>query len=199
MGDHVYTQRWLRVRFLFGMMYKVNASSGDVLIRIATAPMSRTLVSLLQTALRPVVGKRALLPPAFPIETPVGSRLRAVLLHIPWYSIEGFARLATDVNVSRSTISRLTGGRQQPSFRLAQAIADAVSFRLGTAVSPRELFGEDGAFPTGSTCDLCRCKGCLPPEAYDERSDRLKPAWKGAIPGDWCRYPETKPILKMSQ
>ena len=174
------------------MIYKVNASSEDIFTHIATAPMPHTLVSPLQTVLHLVAGKRASLPPALTVETPVCSRLRAVLLHIPWYSIEGFARLACDVNVSRSTISRLTGGRQQPSFRLAQAIADAVSFRLGTAVSPRELFSDDGTFPTASTCDLCGCKGCLPPEAYDERSDRLKPAWKGAVPGDWCRYPEAK-------
>ena len=160
--------------------------------------MLQTLVSPLDTAtFQPVVAvSRTRLVKN---ETTVSNRLRAVLLHIPWYSIEGFARLASDVNVSRSTISRLTGGRQQPSFRLAQAIADAVSFRLGTAVSPRELFSEDGTFPTGSTCDLCGCKGCLPPEAYDERSDRLKSAWKGAKPGEWCRYPEAKPVLKPNQ
>lgn len=157
--------------------------------------MSETLVASSKTAPRPV----GLHPSPVPIISPVGSRLRAVLLHIPWYGIEGFARLAADVNVSRSTISRLTGGRQQPSFRLAQAIADAVSFRLGVVVSPRELFGGDGTFPTGSTCALCGCKGCLPPEAYDERSDRLKPAWKGARPGDWCRYPGAIPVLQANQ
>ena len=128
-------------------------------------------------------------------ETALGNRLRAVLLHIPWYSIEGFARLASDVGVSRSTVSRLTCGKQHPSFYLAQNIADALSLRLGKTISPRELFSPDGTFPTGSTCALCGCKGCLPPEAYNERSDRLKPAWKKAKPGEWCRYPEAKPPL----
>ena len=161
-------------------------------------PMLQTLVSSLETAtFQPVVAVP--LNNSAKLELAVSNRLRAVLLHIPWYSIEGFARLATDVNVSRSTISRLTGGRQQPSFRLAQAIADAVSLRLSKTVSPRELFSEDGTFPTGSTCELCGCKGCLPPEAYDERSDRLKPAWKDAKPGDWCRYPQIKPLSHPSQ
>lgn len=122
--------------------------------------------------------------------TEQSNRLRAVLLHIPWYSIEGFARLASDVGVSRSTISRLISGKQHPSFYLAQSIADAVAFRLGRPMPPRELFSADNSFPTGSVCELCGCGGCLPPEAYDERSDRLKPAWKKAKPGDWCRYAE---------
>lgn len=135
------------------------------------------------------------LPPVIALPKPQnapGNRLRAVLLHVPWYSIEGFARLASDVGVSRSTVSRLVSGKQHPSFFLAQSIADALSLRLTRPIPPRELFSEHGAFPTGSTCDLCGCKGCLPPEAYDERSDRRRLAWSGAKPGDWCRYPEAK-------
>ena len=118
------------------------------------------------------------------------NRLRAVLLHIPWYSMEGPARLAADVRVSRSTVTRLLGGRQNPSEKLARAIGRAISRRLGETIPVREIFRKEGeAFPTPSVCDLCgTCCGCLSPEAYDERSDRLREGWKRAKPGDWCRY-----------
>lgn len=128
-------------------------------------------------------------PPAYSLPT---NRLRAVLLHVPWYTIEGAARLATDVGVSRSTISRLLGGRQNPSFHLADSIATAVSKRARRTVEAREIFSRSGTYPTASACTLMGCAGCLPPDAYDERSDRLKATWLGTLPGEWCRYPSTR-------
>lgn len=122
------------------------------------------------------------------------NRLRAVLLHIPWYMMDGPARLAADIHVSRSTVTRLMSGRNVPSPRLARAIARAASRRLGRTIAAREIFRPEGKyFPTASVCELTgTCFNCLPPEAYDERSDRLRPAWKNASPGDWCRFPSTQ-------
>lgn len=118
------------------------------------------------------------------------NRLRAVLLHIPWYTMDGPARLAADIHVSRSTITRLMSGRNAPSLRVARAIARAVSRRLGKTIAACEIFRLEGKnFPTASVCELIgTCSYCLPPEAYDDRSDRLRPAWKNASPGDWCLF-----------
>jgi DNA-binding XRE family transcriptional regulator len=119
------------------------------------------------------------------------NRLRAVLLHIPWYAMDGPARLAADIGVSRSTIIRLLGGKNTPSPRLARAIGRALSRRLGKTIAVREIFRKEGrAYPTASVCELMEtCAYCLPQEAYDERSDQLRPAWRHVRPGDWCRFP----------
>lgn len=117
----------------------------------------------------------------------IQNRLRAVLLHVPWYMIEGQSRLAADIRVSRSTISRLMNGRIQPSYRLVEKVTEAISHRLGETIDARDLFTitTDGTYPTPSACDLTGCGGCLPPWAWDERRDSLKPEWKDARPGDW--------------
>jgi Helix-turn-helix. len=119
--------------------------------------------------------------PACPI-----NRLRALLLHVPYYSIQGPARLAADVGCSRSTVTRLLSGRSRPSFRVAQAVADALTQRSGAPVSARDVFSPDGTFAE-SACHKMRCRGCLPPEAWDERRNRLKPEWQNARPGEWSR------------
>ena len=115
----------------------------------------------------------------------IHNRLRALLLHIPWYSIEGQARLAADLHVARSTVSRLVNGRFTPSYRLVEKVTQAVSQRMGKAIDARDLFTTDGTYPTPSACALCDCSGCLPPWAWDERWDRLRPEWRDARPGDW--------------
>ena len=117
------------------------------------------------------------------------NRIPAVLIHICRYAFEGQARLAADVGVSRSTVSRFLRGHTQPSYALVEAIARALSLRLGKALDPRELVSFDGTYPTGSTCALVGCRGCLPDCAYDA-DGALHPDWKGQKPGDWSRFPE---------
>jgi len=122
------------------------------------------------------------------------NRIPAVLIHICRYAFEGQARLAADVGVSRSTVSRFLRGHTQPSYALVEAIARALSLRLGKPLDPRELVSFDGTYPTGSTCALVGCRGCLPDRAYDADGD-LHPDWKGQKPGDWSRFPEpTEPM-----
>ena len=115
----------------------------------------------------------------------IGNRLKAILLHVPWYSFEGPSRLASDVGVSRSTICRLMRGTTNPSYRLVEKVTAAISHRIGKTMDARELFTTNQTYPTASACELCGCRGCLPPEAWDERRDVLRPEWESAKPGDW--------------
>lgn len=117
------------------------------------------------------------------------NRIYACLVHISRYSFEGQARLAKDVGVSRSTISRFLRGHTQPSYALVEAVAGALSARAGRRLDPRELVTFDGTYPTGSTCGLLGCSGCLPETAYDVEGC-LRAEWHGVSPGEWCRFPE---------
>jgi transcriptional regulator with XRE-family HTH domain len=127
-------------------------------------------------------------------------RVRAIMAHIPWYSTEGPARLAKDLGVSRSTISRLLRGDRTPTPRLAEAVTAALSRRLGRTLPIEEVFSPDGqGFPTGATCRLCGiCPGgCMPDAAYDAKGN-LRPEYQGMRPGDWCRYPTVSKQLSPS-
>lgn len=115
---------------------------------------------------------------------PIQNRVKVLLVHIPKFSIQGQARLATEVGVSRSTISRLVHGRINPSYRLARGVTDVLERMLGKPLDMREVFSTDGTYLTPSGCALCRCHGCLPDMAWDEDSS-LKPGWEDARPGDW--------------
>ncbi len=112
-------------------------------------------------------------------------RLRAVLLHIPYYSIEPKARLAQDTGLSQNAISRIVRGKLTPSPVTVHLICKAIQRRSGVRIKPGEVFRSDPHFPTCSVCTLMGCTGCLPPEAWDERTDRLKPAWRNQKPGEW--------------
>jgi len=116
------------------------------------------------------------------------NRLHVVLAHTSRYAFEPQARLARDVGVSRSTISRLMNGQSRPSFDLVRRITAALEKALDRPLDPRELFSPDGTYPTSSGCLLCGCHGCMPDEAYD-RWGRIKPAFQNQKPGDWTRFP----------
>ena len=119
---------------------------------------------------------------------PIQNRVSVLLVHIPKLSIQGQARLAAEVGVSRSTISRLVGGRINPSYRLARGVTSALEKLIGYPLDMRDVFSTDGTYPTPSGCALCRCGGCLPDRAYDRESD-LRPEWRGRRPGDWSLTP----------
>ena len=121
------------------------------------------------------------------------NRLSFVLVHVPWYSIEGQARLATDTFLSQATVSRIICGINNASTGAQSAIADAISYRLKIPIVPCELFSPSGFYPTMSCCQLCGCTGCLPPWAWDEDTDELLPAWEFVTPGVWSLAPGTAP------
>ncbi len=115
---------------------------------------------------------------------PVQNRVEVLLVHIPKLSIRGQARLAAEVGVSRSTISRLVNGRINPSYRLARGVTTALERLLGYPLDMRDVFSTDGTYLTPSGCALCRCGGCLPDRAYDPEGN-MRPEWRDQSPGDW--------------
>lgn len=116
------------------------------------------------------------------------NRLAIVLAHTCRYAFEGQARLARDVGVSRSTISRLIGGRTRPLPPLMRKVTEALGLALGRPLPVRELFSPDGTYPTPSGCALCNCPGCLPEYAFDRFCER-RPAYAAMRPGDWTLAP----------
>ncbi len=117
------------------------------------------------------------------------NRVQTVMVHISRYSFQGRARLAADVGVSRSTISRLINGQTSSSHALVQAVTDALSVGLKRPLAPRDLFSLDGCYPERSGCRLCSCNGCLPESAFDVHG-RRRVEWLNASSGDWSLTPE---------
>jgi transcriptional regulator with XRE-family HTH domain len=130
---------------------------------------------------------------AVPTCSLVSNRLRDILVHVPYYTIQGRARLASDCNVSRSTISRLLNKRRSISFQLATKIANALSMRSGRLIEPQEIFALGGSYPTASACELMGCRGCLPPSAWDEQALSLRPGWNNALPSQWSNLVGQQP------
>src|ERR1051325_4871007 len=127
-----------------------------------------------------------LLPPR-PPRRAISNRVRAFMIHIPWFAIEGQQRLARACGVSNSTICRLIRHEAMPSFYLAEMVTRAPEERLGRRLDMREVFSTDGTYLTSCVCDLVGCSGCFPDEAYDE-DDNMRPEYRDLRPSDWCRY-----------
>jgi len=121
------------------------------------------------------------------------NRIAAILAHIPRYAFQGPARLARDIGVSRSTIHRLLAGEAAPSFALALAVLTELEKALGRRLDFRDLISFDGIYPTKSVCDLCGCRGCLPPGAWDEERDEVKPEFRGVRSKEWTTLRDGKP------
>jgi len=126
---------------------------------------------------------------ALPARPRLHNRVQTVMVHISRYSFQGRARLAVDVGVSRSTISRLINGQTSSSHALVQAVTDALSAGLKKPLAPRDLFSPDGSYPERSGCRLCSCAGCLPENAFDVHG-RRRVEWLNASPGDWSVVPK---------
>ncbi len=126
------------------------------------------------------------------------NRMHVIMAHTSRYSFEGQARLAKDIGVSRSTISRAVGERSRPSFALVQKVTAALEQALGKRLDAREIFSLDGMYPTASGCKLCGCPGCMPEEAYDARGN-LRPAFRNLKPGDWSFSPRRDTTVKQQQ
>lgn len=121
---------------------------------------------------------------------PTINRISDVMAHTTRYAFEGIPRLARDAGISRWTLARVIGGQVNPSSRLLGRIATALEREFGCRLDPRDLYSENGEFPTRYTCDLVGCRGCLPDAATDEFGDR-KSAFADVLPGQWVtsQYP----------
>lgn len=130
-----------------------------------------------------------------PPQLPRFNRVRIALLHGWRYAFEGQARLAQDVGVSRSTISRLINNQTTPSQTLQEKIVRALSSDIGIPLRVRDVFSPDGTYPVRSGCRTFGCEGCFPEEAYD-RHGNLLPHFEEQQPGDWTLAPaEPKPVV----
>jgi len=159
--------------------FKTRAASKMQNRSAPVTPLPPAAVHAGKTPIREALGRKPSHKPQ-----PIQNRVKVLLVHIPKFSIQGQARLATEVGVSRSTISRLVHGRINPSYRLARGVTDVLARRLGKPLDMREVFSTDGTYLTPSGCALCRCHGCVPDVAWDEEG-RLKTGWEDARPGDW--------------
>lgn len=120
------------------------------------------------------------------------NRLAILMAHTARYAFEPQARLARDVGVSRSTISRIVAGKSAPSLPLALRITACLEDALHRPVDARDVFAGDGRFKTRSGCAVAGCGGCMPEAAYD-RHGRLRSVFRHLRPGDWTLAPETEP------
>jgi len=116
------------------------------------------------------------------------NRVDAVMNHVSRYQFEGRARLAADVGVSRSTVSRMLNGNTTPSYALVQKVTAALSEHLAKPLDISDLFSPSGFYEERSACRLAGCRGCLPEAAFDGRG-RRRPEWRDAQPGDWSLAP----------
>ena len=116
---------------------------------------------------------RTPLPPLSRPQLPyreVTHRLRAILAHTTKYAFDGASKLARDVGVTPSAISRILSGKRFPSFALMMKITEVLEKELGRPLDPRELMTISGNYPTESVCDLCGCRGC----SYSNRAKSKK-------------------------
>lgn len=112
------------------------------------------------------------------------NRVAAIMLHTSRYSCFPTSRLAVDSGVAKSTISHLLHGRTNPLYSTAARVVKSLEQELRTAIDPRDVFSEDGRYPTSTVCSLCRCPGCTPDLAYAIDNSR-KPGFEGFMPGQW--------------
>lgn len=124
------------------------------------------------------------------------NRISAIMAHTNRYAFKGQARLAHDIGVARSTISRLIAGETRPSFDLIMKITERLEHELGRRLDPRELISLTGSYPTPSVCALCGCTGCLPDAVYDDTGLR-HPEYLHLQPGFWSvlRGMEIHPLV----
>lgn len=88
------------------------------------------------------------------------------MLHLPRYSCLGTSRLAKDTGLAKSTISKLLHGRSTPLYTTASRVLDCLERALDRTLDHREVFSEDGSYPTPHICALVGCRGCLPDAGF---------------------------------
>jgi DNA-binding XRE family transcriptional regulator len=113
------------------------------------------------------------------------------MLHTSRYSCYPTARLAADVGVAKSTISHLVHGRTNPLYSTAARVVKCLERELGHSLDLREVFSEDGSYPTPFVCALVNCARCLPGIVF-ERDDSKNPGFAfiqaGQWTGDTCEF-----------
>lgn len=116
------------------------------------------------------------------------NRILAIMAHITRYSFRGTTRLAADAGVSKSTISHLLRGLNNPLYITVRQVVKCLEFQLGRVLHCKEVMSLDGKYPTASVCQLCGfiCgrRGCLPDSLYESDGSRKK-GFESVVPGQW--------------
>src|ERR1700722_8339469 len=108
----------------------------------------------------------------------IQNRIKPIMAHIFWYTIQGQYRLARDCGLSQATISRLVRDEIEPSPHVAATASKGLPTRLGMPLALRECFSLDGTYPTPRVCDLTGfCGGCFPYEALQD-DGTMKPEYR---------------------
>jgi len=92
--------------------------------------------------------------------------------------------MAADSGMAKSTMSHLLHGRTNPLYSTAARVVKSLEQALNRSLDFREVFSEDGRYPTLAVCTLCRCPGCTPAIAFASDSSR-KPAFQSFKAGQW--------------
>ena len=191
-------QQELHVRFMFGRMAllthlsarrPMHTKSPETTIEYGTIANKNSIAKEVSIAKEDGIAKEDAIQPKRVVRPRISNRVHVVMIHASRYSFQGRARLASDVGVSRSTISRLINGQTSPSHSLVQSITDVLSLHLKRPLEPRDLFSADGRYPQPSGCLQSGCRGCLPETAFDGHG-RRRTEWQNARPGDWSLAPE---------
>jgi hypothetical protein len=112
------------------------------------------------------------------------NRVAAIMVHTSRYSCFPTSRLAADSGIAKSTISHLIHGRSNPLYSTVVRVVNCLEKQLRSKFDTREVFSDDGTYPTHSICELCNCTGCLPETVFLPDSSR-KLEHAASIPGRW--------------
>lgn len=112
------------------------------------------------------------------------NRVAAVMAHTSRYAFKGRTRLIEDAGISRSSLARLLAGSAWPIQATLIRIARQLEKEVGRHLDCRELWSEDGTYPTPNICDLVGCPGCMPPQFYSVKDD-VRARYANTKAGQW--------------
>lgn len=114
------------------------------------------------------------------------NRVAAIMLHTSRYGCFPTSRLAVDAGVAKSTICKMIHGRAHPLYATTLRVVKCLEQQLGFSLDHREVFSEDGSYPTTFVCDLARCPGLgCRPEITVDREGAPIPALRFIQRGQW--------------
>lgn len=92
--------------------------------------------------------------------------------------------MAKDACVAKSTVCQLVNGTTSPLYKTLDRIVSRLEFQIARKLNAREVFSQDGQYPTSFVCQLVGCSGCLPEFAYLPDGS-IKSEWAEVQPGKW--------------
>lgn len=106
------------------------------------------------------------------------------MLHTDRYNTRGISRLAHDVGLSKSAVSRFVRGLTNPTYGRVQRMIQVLEQQLGKELPLNEVVSETGHYATKFICELVGCPGCQPDWMFDSDNAEL-PQYRAARKGRW--------------